>query len=298
MGEFDVLDIGLSKVYLDEVSAGYHYFDQKDAAQILKPRFKFTHKGSFGHAQLIGGSYGKIGAIRIAGEAALKAGVGLLSISAPKCGLTPLQAGLPEAMVDVCASKKHLSFIKKLDNTTLGIGPGLGTHRDSADGLIRFLKNQKEPLVLDADALNILSAAKAWNLVPKGSILTPHPGEFARMIKSKMEGLECVESLLRFAKQYELVVVLKGAHTMVSDGREVSFNSTGNPGMATAGSGDALTGVITSFLAQNYLPYDAARLGVYVHGLAGDIAAAKIGEHSLIASDITDHFSAAIQSLI
>ncbi len=301
VGQWSLVDIGLSKEAVELQASNYHYFTKEEAKKIVKPRLKFAHKGVFGHALIIGGSFGKIGANILASKSCLRAGTGLVTSLVPNCGYSVLQTTLPEAMC-ITSGDKHLVNLE-IDNlssySTLGIGPGIGTNLETLSLLLTLIKGYKNPMVLDADALNLISQnPELIELVPKGSILTPHVGEFNRLIGKASNSLDRIEKQRAFSEKHQLIIVLKGAHTSIShvDGA-VWFNSTGNPGMATAGSGDVLTGIITGLLAQGYKPIDAARLGAFVHGKAGDMALAELGENSVIASDITKRISSAFISI-
>ncbi len=301
VGQWSLADIGLSKKAIELQASNYHYFTKEEAKKIVKPRLKFAHKGVFGHALIIGGSFGKIGANILASKSCLRAGTGLVTSLVPNCGYSVLQTTLPEAMC-ITSGDKHLVNLE-IDNlssySTLGIGPGIGTNLETLSLLLTLIKGYKKPIVLDADALNLISQnPELIELVSKESILTPHVGEFNRLIGKASNSLDRIEKQRAFSVEHQLIIVLKGAHTSIShvDGT-VWFNSTGNPGMATAGSGDVLTGIITGLLAQGYNPFDAARLSVFVHGKAGDMASAELGEASVIASDITERISSAFISL-
>jgi NAD(P)H-hydrate epimerase len=270
-------------------------------SSIYKPRNRFGHKGTFGHALIIAGSYGKIGAAILSAKACLRSGVGLLSCHIPKCGYDIMQTALPEAMV---MTDFNSSFNTKIDDDiakyeTIGIGPGIGTASETKMMLEEILASCKKPLVLDADALNIIASQKdLLKLIPGESILTPHPKEFERMFGETETEFERIEMALQKARELNLVIVLKGHHTLIAapDGKAF-FNSTGNAGMATAGSGDILTGIITGLLAQGYSPGDAAILGVFVHGLAGDIAAKENSMEAMIAGDIVNCLGHAFVSI-
>jgi NAD(P)H-hydrate epimerase len=259
---------------------------------IYKPRNSFGHKGNFGHVLIVAGSYGKIGAAVLSAKACLRSGPGLLSCHIPKCGYDIMQTALPEAMV---MTDFNSSFNTKIDDDpskyeAIGIGPGIGTASETKMMLKEVLDSCRKPVVLDADALNILASQKDMlKLIPAGSILTPHPKEFERLFGETENEFERVELAWQKAKELNLVIVLKGHHTLIAtpDGRAF-FNSTGNAGMATAGSGDTLTGILTGLLAQGYSSVDAAILGVFVHGMAGDIAAKKMSMEAMIAGDIID----------
>lgn len=291
VGQLEVLDIRLHPKYLLEVATSHFLVDQAMIQPILHHRTKYSHKGTYGHALLVAGSEGKTGAAILGAKACLRTGAGLLSVLLPPSAWTPLQASLPEAMI-------HTD--DKLDAfNAIGIGPGLGKDDDAQRMVRHLIQDAQVPLVMDADALNILGENKTWlSFLPAKTILTPHPKEFERMFGKTSNSFERLELLREKAVQLGIIIVLKGAHTaMAMPNGTVFFNSTGNPGMATAGSGDMLTGMILSLLAQRYTPEEAAVLGVYLHGLAGDLAASEIGQEALIASDITAHIGNAYLSL-
>lgn len=298
VGEWHLVDIGLSKKFLKEVEAFYSLVTLKSAKRILKPRSRFDHKGKFGHALLIAGSTGKMGACILSAKAALRSGVGLLTTHVPQCGYTIIQTAVPEAMTTIDQSADCFSGREVEDfYDVLGIGPGLGQADVSINGLEEILNKFRKPVVIDADALNILSSnPELQKLIPAGSILTPHPGEFERMVGPLKNDFDRLEKLKELADRIQSVVILKGAYSAIATpDKSVFFNSTGNPGMATGGSGDVLTGILTSLLAQGYQSKDAAILGVYLHGLAGDLAAREKGQNSLIASDIIDFLPSAFK---
>ena len=300
VGEFFILDIGVGKKFLAEQKSSKYFLTQDMVTPILKPRPRFSHKGTFGHALLIAGGFGKMGAAILAAKSCLRAGVGLLTMHIPGCGYYILQTAVPEAMVQVDEQEKEFSGIKDIEKfNAIGIGPGIGQSDNAAKGLKLLIQNTKLPLVLDADALNILSENITWlSFLPKGSILTPHPGEFARLVGKIADGYQLYLTQIEFARKHSIYLVLKGAYTSIATPEgEVYFNSTGNPGMATAGSGDTLTGIITGLLAQGYTPKESALMGVYLHGLAGDIAANEIGQEALIAEDITNCLGKAFKHL-
>ena len=288
-GTFDVLPIGLHKKVIEDTPTPFTFLEGNQIADILKKRNRFDHKGVFGHGLLIGGSFGKIGAVILGARAALRTGIGLVTCHIPSGGDCVLQSAVPEAMAIHDQSERMVSGIGDTKAfTAVGIGPGLGTSEETQRALFDLLGRYKGRLVIDADAINILSQNKEWmELLPAGTILTPHPGEFRRLTGTASSGYDNLDRQLKFSEKYGCIVVLKGAYTSVTDpeGR-VWFNSTGNPGMATAGSGDALTGMILSLLSQDYDPVQASVAAVYIHGLAGDIALSKRGAESLIASDI------------
>ena len=256
---------------------------------LLHKREKDSHKGTYGHALLIAGSTGKTGAALLASEACLRSGVGLLTTHLPKSAMLPLQVYLPEAMISVDESDDCFSQVPDLQKfDAVGVGPGLGKAAETVAALKKLLKETEKPLVLDADALNIISENKELlSVLPENTIITPHVKEFERLFgecKDKQQRLELQRVM---AQKYKIIIVLKGAGTttMLPDGR-CFVNTTGNPGMATAGSGDVLTGIILSLLAQRYTPEEAAIIGVFMHGRAGDKVAEKLGMESMIAGDI------------
>ncbi len=292
IGQWHHIDIGIHPTYAEMVPAEAYYITKSDIVTMLKKRDKFSHKGSFGHSMLIAGSYGKMGAAVMASRAAHRSGLGLLTTHIPKSAVDILQISSPETMLSIDENNEHFSKLKIVDNiNSLGIGPGLGTDEESATAMKVLLQNYTLPMVIDADALNILSENKTWlAFLPSACILTPHPKEFERLAGKSSNSLERIKLQKEFSIRHKVFVILKGANTSIStpDGK-LFINSTGNPGMATAGSGDVLTGIVLSLLAQDYHPQTAAILAVYLHGLAGDIAAFKSGFEALIASDIIDN---------
>ena len=301
VGEFYVLDIGIDKKYLAEQESCNNWVTHDMVAQILKPRARFSHKGTYGHALLIAGGYGKMGAAILGAKSCLRSGVGLLTTHIAKCGYQIMQTSVPEAMVDTDEEELEFSGIKDISKyNAIGIGPGIGTSDTTAKGLKMLIQQDSVNMVIDADALNILSDNKTWlSFLKPGTIITPHPGEFARLAGKYDTAFEAYTIQKDFAVKHGIYVILKGAFTSIATPNgDVYFNSTGNPGMATAGSGDTLTGIILGLLAQNYSPLVASILGVYIHGLAGDIAAQEWGENALIAEDITTCLGLAFQQLI
>lgn len=269
--------------------------DKNEILKFYKPIAVNTHKGIQGHVLLIGGSYGKIGAICLSSKAALKSGCGLVTAFIPKCGYEIVQTFIPEVMVLTDAKKKYISNISfEFQPNAIGIGPGIGQHELTQKAFLKFLKTNTIPVVIDADALNILSQNKAWFLLlqPR-SILTPHPKELERLIGKWTSEEEKFEKTISFSLQYNVIIVMKGAPTHIIDGEIIYKNTTGNPALATAGSGDVLTGIITSLLAQGYEPIQAAIFGLYLHGLTADIAVPKTGLQSFIASDIIENLGEA-----
>lgn len=292
INNWTAIDIGLDQEFIKTIDTPLLYITSDDITKIYKPREKFSHKGTYGHALMVAGSYGKIGAAILSGKATLRAGAGLLTLVVPKCGYEIVQTALPEAMVITPHHKKHLvSFSLPFTPTTIGIGPGLGTHKQTAKALFECFENYANlPFVIDADALNILSSHKdKLNLLPQNAILTPHPKELERSIGQWISDFEKIEKTKKFAKKYQIILIIKGAHTMITNGDEVWFNSTGNPGMATAGSGDVLTGILTGLLSQGYTAMQSAILGVYVHGKSGDISTNTTGKEGVMASDLVNN---------
>jgi len=291
VGQWEVLPIGLHPDGIEKTASPFVLLGPNEIADIMPQRSKFDHKGTYGHALLIAGSYGKMGAAVLASRACLRAGVGLLTTHVPHFGYPIIQTAVPEAMASIDQHDSMFTDSPDLSPySAIGIGPGLGTKKNSCRALCELIDKTKVPLVIDADGLNILSERKeSLEKLPEGCILTPHPGEFRRLVGETVDSFDAVKKQQAFSEKYKCIVVLKGAHTSIStpDG-SVYWNSTGNPGMATAGSGDALTGIILGLLAQGKSSLEAALLGVYVHGLAGDLAAKKKSEVSLVAGDIID----------
>ena len=267
--------------------------------RVYKPREKYAHKGSYGHSLIVGGSYGKMGAVCLAASAALKAGSGLVTAYVPKIGYSILQTSLPEVMVLTDSNVDMLENIGfDMEPTIVGIGVGMGTNDKTVTGFAYFLNKNKKPLVLDADALNILSKNKSLlKKIPENTILTPHPKELERLIGAWEDDFEKLDKVKEFSKKFKCIVVIKGAHTIVVQNDKGYVNTTGNPGMATAGSGDVLTGVITGLRAQGYSALNAAIFGVYLHGKAGDIAVESTGYQSLVASNLIESIGSAYLDL-
>jgi hydroxyethylthiazole kinase-like uncharacterized protein yjeF len=300
-GTVHILDIGLRQDYLNGVDDTFEMLDDTIIHSVDKPRKRFSHKGNFGHALLIAGSYGKMGAAVLAAKACLRSGAGLVSCHVPRCGYTILQTSLPEAMLQVDQHEEKITGIQAdlLAHDAIGIGPGLGTAAETKMVLHDLFERYRLPLVLDADALNIIAGQKDMiSQVPAGSVLTPHPKEFERLFGQSANDFDRVLLALQKAKELRSVIILKGHHSFIAtpDGKGF-FNSTGNAGMATAGSGDVLTGMLTALLAQGYSSVEAAILGVYLHGLAGDFAAQKNSMEATIASDIIDNLGSAFLAI-
>ncbi|MBI9066209.1 MAG: NAD(P)H-hydrate dehydratase [Salinivirgaceae bacterium] len=300
VGEWQVLDIGLHQDFIDDAETEWNFLQKDVLSSALHSRKKFAHKGNFGHAFLIAGSYQMMGAAVLASKACMRSGVGLLTTHVPQSGYEIMQTAVPEAMLCIDETELIYCDTNKLQKySSIGIGPGIGKKKSMQHAFLRVLENTQKSMVVDADALNILSENKEWiAMLPDNSILTPHPGEFDRLTKKHHSAYERLLTQQQFSKEHNIIVVLKGAYTSVSnaDGK-VWFNSTGNPGMATAGSGDVLTGIILSLLAQGYMAIDSAKLGVFIHGLAGDYAEKEKGQEALIASDIINNLGVAFKEL-
>jgi ADP-dependent NAD(P)H-hydrate dehydratase / NAD(P)H-hydrate epimerase len=300
-GNWHVLDIGLHPEFIKRVDTKWHYTLKGDVKGLIKERRKFDHKGSYGHALLLSGSKGKTGAAVLSAKACLKAGCGLVTVHIPGSSYDIFQSALPEAMCSIDPDENIITSLPDLKAfNAVGIGPGIGTKKPTAGLLKSLLQEVKIPMVIDADGLNILSENRdLLKFLPENTVLTPHPGEFDRLAGKSEGGYERFLKLAEFSKQQKAIVVLKGAYTSIAspDGM-ISFNSTGNQGMATAGTGDVLTGMILSFLAQGYSPLQAAVAGVYIHGRAGDLALNVQSYESLIAGDIIECIGSAFKELV
>ena len=300
VGEWHVVEIGLSKVGLEQAQTKTHLLTKKDVARLVKPQHKFDHKGNRGHALIIAGSYGKMGAAVLASRAALRTCVGLLTSHVPTKGYEIIQTAVPEAMVSIDQADECFSTLPDMESyTAIGIGPGLGKDKKTVEALRVVLEKTNAPMVLDADALNIISENRELLVLLKpGIILTPHPKEFERLAGESKNDFERLDRQRAFAREHKVVLVVKGAHTTITSPEgDLFINNTGNPAMATGGSGDVLTGILTALVAQGYNAVDAAHLGVWLHGLAGDEARKKLGPHGLIASDFIDHLPVAFSGL-
>ncbi|MEM9528368.1 MAG: NAD(P)H-hydrate dehydratase, partial [Bacteroidota bacterium] len=287
--------------YLTEPNALEAYLiEPKPLAKLIKKRNANDHKGSFGHALLLAGSFGKMGAAVIAGRAVLRAGAGLITCHVPRSGYEIMQISFPEAMCTVDAHRYRMTEVGDLAAyRTIGAGPGLGTEAMTAAALRDVLTRYDQPMVLDADVLNIISQEpNLLELVPKNSILTPHPKEFERLCGTTEDDFARWRVQVKFAKSQGVYLVLKTGYSAVATPTGLLYlNPTGNPGMGTAGAGDALTGILTGLLAQGYAPEAAATVGVYLHGLAGDLAAEDLGQEFLLAEDIVSYLGKGFQVL-
>lgn len=284
--DFEVLDIGLSPQFLEKINPLAEIISLEEAAAFFRKRNRFSHKGSFGHALIAGGSYGKIGAAVLAARAALKTGAGMLTVFIPKCGYSILQTGIPEAMVVTDEEENYISDIKiDFEPAAIGIGMGMGTEKNVLKPV--FTQYKKTPFVIDADGLNLISLNKdLLEFLPEHAILTPHPGELKRLIGNWENDFDKLEKVKELSKKYKTGILIKGAYSAIVLGDRLFINSSGNPGMATAGSGDVLSGILTGLLSQGYSVEEAVLFGVFLHGLAGDIAAENLGQESVKAGDI------------
>lgn len=291
-GKVHVLDIGLSNQFLETVNAPALLTKKFIAAQHIQ-RGEFAHKGTYGHALLMCGNKGKMGAAILAAKACLKTGAGLVTLHTDENYFNAVHAALPEVMC--MSSKDEIDYgIYK----SIGIGPGKGRDEKSVALVEKVFRHGDKAAVIDADALNILAEHKEWlKNVPENSLLTPHPKEFERVFGVCSNDFERIDKAVDLSRQHSFIIILKGHYTLIASKGEAWFNTTGNPGMAKGGSGDVLTGMLTALLAQGYDPLKAALAGVYLHGLAADIAAQQMAQESMLATDIIDHISDAILSL-
>jgi ADP-dependent NAD(P)H-hydrate dehydratase / NAD(P)H-hydrate epimerase len=300
VGDWMIADIGLKSEFIEAQISHLHQIDTNQIQSIYRPRKKFAHKGNFGHALIFSGSYGKIGACVLASESALRSGAGLVTAYMPQCGYEIIQSALPECMVICDDNYEYISSIPDLKPfNVVGVGPGIGQDANTMLAINKLLINYTKPMVFDADGINIFAQnPEMINQLPENSILTPHIGEFDRLVGKSSNQYERLGKLTEFSTKYKCITILKGHNTAVClpDGN-IYFNSTGNPGMATGGSGDVLTGIITGLVAQKYTPADAAILGVYLHGLAGDIVASNLSEEGMIAGDIVYEIASAFKLL-
>lgn len=301
IGRLKVLDIRLSQEYIKVTDTQFKILEEREIITKLLPRNDFAHKGSVGSALLIAGSYGMSGASILSTKACLRAGAGKVTVHTPKRNYDIMQISVPEAILQMDHEETYFSQpVDTEDFDAVGIGPGLGQQENSAIALIAQIRRAQCPIVIDADALNIIANHRTWmQQLPKGIIMTPHPKEFDRLAGNPCNG--CYDRLMKareLAEHLQAYIILKGHFSALCmpDGH-IEFNPTGNSGMATAGSGDVLTGIITGLLARGYHQDDACRLGMYLHGLAGDLAAREVGKESLIASDIIKFMPAAFKRL-
>ena len=301
IGKLKVLDIRLSPEYIQKTEAQYHVLEENDIRSRLLHREDFAHKGNMGNALIVAGSYGMAGAAVLATRACLRSGVGKVTAITPKKNYDIMQIAVPEAVLQM--DHEETAFTEAVDTDgfdALGIGPGLGRQETTAIAMIAQIRRAQCPIVADADALNILASHRAWmQQLPKGIIMTPHPKELDRLTGSPANAdYERLHRTCELAKSLQAYIILKGHNSALClPNGNVFFNPTGNSGMATAGSGDVLTGIITALLARGYHQQNACMVGMYLHGLAGDLAAKELGKESLVASDIIDHLPQAFQYL-
>lgn len=298
--EFEILDIGLHEKGIAVQPTDLYYITKEDISMLLKPRSKFSHKGSFGHALLLAGSRGKSGAAIISAKACLRSGAGLLTVQSDKTTLSALLQHLPETMTIEDENDEHISGVETPEKyNAIGFGPGVGLHENTQTTLKKILQYYKGKMVVDADGLNILSENKTWlNFLQPGTILTPHPKEFERLTEKHSDDFERLKALKHFSMRYSCVVVLKGAHSAIAmpDGN-IFFNSSGNPGLAKGGSGDGLTGIILGLLARGYNAPQSALIGTFIHGYAADLCIKKKSKESLLISDVIEQLPRAFRKL-
>lgn len=301
IGELNVLDIGLSKDGMKSLSTHYSVLEESELYPRILHRGDYSHKGDMGHALIIAGSYGMAGAAILATKACLRSGVGKVTVCTPRRNNDIMQVSVPEAVM--CIDKEETYFSEAVDATdfdAIGVGPGLGQQESSAIALITQIRRTQAPIVIDADGLNMLSSHRAWlQQLPHGIIMTPHPKEYERLAGNHFsDSYERLASAMDMAERLHAFIILKGHYSALCmpDGNIV-FNPTGNAGMATAGSGDVLTGIITGLLARGYKQADACMLGMYLHGLSGDIAAQSLGVESVVASDLINYLPQAFKHL-
>lgn len=301
IGEWKTIDIGLSSKAAASILPTYYMVEREDVRRKLRRRNIYCSKNDLGSAALIAGCYGMMGAAGLAARGALRAGVGKLTVFSPRCGYTVMQTSVPEAMFQADKNDIVISSINlRNDFSAIAIGPGIGAHEMTVNALDDFLAQAKKPLIIDADALNCISMRPSMlNSIPVLSILTPHAGEFDRLFGPQTSEEARLKKAAEMARYYNIFIVLKGHYTVIArpDGK-VYFNSSGTPALATAGSGDVLTGVILSFLAQGYLPEIAALMGVYIHGLAGEIVEREQGTYGTLSGDVANNIGKAIKSIM
>ena len=297
--QWEVLDIGIDLEFLQQTETEVELIGKNEMLPIYKPREKFSHKGTYGHGLLIGGSYGKIGAMLLSGRGMLASGAGLVTVYVPKCGYMPMQTALPEAMVITDIDDDILTAIKyDIEPTAIGIGMGMGTNEKTHAAFQMFLKTNNLPLIIDADGINLLSKHEGdLGLIKPQTVFTPHPKELERLLGKWKDDFDKLKKAKAFSKKYKCILVIKGAHTITVFQDKLYINSTGNPGLATGGTGDVLTGIITGLIGQGYEPLTASLFGVYLHGKSADIAVNDYSYQSLTASHIIDYLGQAYLDL-
>ena len=301
LGDWKLMDIDLDQARIKDMESDFRLMEARNVRPLIKPRPPYTSKRDYGSTLFFAGSTGMVGAAVMTSRSSLRSGAGLATVHGPRAAINIVQTAAPEVMFEPDRNE-HVITEMPLHYThqAVCVGPGIGTHDRTVDALEGLLKQNPSNLVLDADAINCIAKRPALlSMLPARTIITPHVGEFDRLFGNHDNSESRLQTALEMARQYNLVIVLKGHHTMVvgATGR-VSINSTGNPGMATAGAGDVLAGVITAFLAQGYSPDLAAKIGVYIHGLAGDMAAEDLGEFGVMASDIANRVGRAIKRVM
>ena len=300
IGKVKVLDIGIHHRAIEQTDTPYYLTTESDVARNLRRRPKFSDKRDYGHLLLAAGQYTMMGAAVLSAKAALHSGAGLVSVHAPQCANLILQTAVPEALFSPDKGEKHIEEIPVHQRySAIAVGPGMGCNETSIAAIMHLVKECRQPLVFDADALNcIAQEPELLRYLPPRTILTPHIRELERMVQPMLNDEERIKCIANIAAKYDIIIVLKGAHTAVAlPNGSIHFNSTGNPGMATAGSGDVLTGIIGALLAQGYPPEDAAIIGVYLHGVAGDIAAQESSEEFVTAGEIIAHLGLAFKQI-
>jgi NAD(P)H-hydrate epimerase len=303
LGEWKVLNIDLNEQEIRNTNSKYYLLEKKDVARILRKRNKFSSKADYGSALIIAGSYGMIGAAQLCARGALRSGVGKLTMYVPRCGFNPLQTAVPEAMVQVDNNEAGITNIninRDRKYNAIAIGPGIGTHDLTMRGVETFINQSSDPLLIDADGLNCIARHPSiLNTIPAMSVITPHAGEFDRIFGEHTTHEARLQTAIEKAHYYNIIILLKGFYTTIvrPDGC-ILFTCSGGPALATPGSGDVLTGIITSLLAQGYQPDLAAALGAFIHGYAGNLAAAKHSEYGVLAGDIADYIGAAINDIM
>jgi NAD(P)H-hydrate epimerase len=300
VGNWKVLPIGLHPEAIQQTQTTFYYCKAKDIKPLIKKRAQFSHKGTYGHALIVAGCYGMMGASVLATRAAVASGAGLVTAHIPRYGYEIIQSSVPESLISLDESDLIFTEVNHLDNySSIAIGPGLNTKTNTVRALYSLIQRVVVPLVIDADGINILADNPDWlKELPENTILTPHPGEFDRLTQKHNSHFERVLSQIELAKKLKVIIVLKGAHTSICDAEgNVWFNTTGNPSMARGGCGDVLTGIIASLLAQGYEPMNAVKIGVFVHGLAGDYTLKRKGFHASTPSDLITNLGKAFKKI-
>lgn len=300
VGHWKVLDIGILPKAISETESNFTLLENSDIRSILKDRPKFSHKGTFGHALILAGSKGMAGASVMSAKAAIRGGAGLVTVHGPEANRIIVQTAIPEIIYHSDNTSDYITELPSLHPyTAIAIGPGIGTSLETAKMLETFLNQQENRCILDADALNIICQhPHLLDIIPNESILTPHPKEFERMFGTSKNSFQRMNKASEAARKFKIIIILKGAHSLIATPNgNLYFNSTGNAGMATAGTGDVLTGILAGLLAQGYSPEETAKTGVFLHGLAGDLALKNESEESLIAGDLIANLGKAFKTV-